>query len=66
MKKITYKFTNVVVNAIPVVFVSDPVNSSIDSGVSDIVVETNNIIDFSVNWNLEIFQVSILLPQTLN
>ena len=32
---------------------------------SDIVVEANNVIDFCVNWNLEVFQGSILLPQAL-
>ena len=37
----------------------EPFKSIIDSGMNDIVVEANNVIDFCVNWNLEVFSFSI-------
>ena len=43
---ISYILSNIFVNADPVVFVTNAINGSIDTSVSSIMVETDDIIDF--------------------
>ena len=52
MWKEAYKVSDVVVNPTPVILVSDSIDGSVDSGMSDIVIESNNSIYFRVKWYL--------------
>ena len=45
--RMAYKVSNVVVNSTPVVFVSDSVYGSVDTGMSDIVIESNHSVYFT-------------------
>ena len=57
-----YKVSNVVVNSTPVVFVSD----SVDSGISDIVIESNYSFYFTGKWYLQVFDTAVFLAETLD
>ena len=62
-----YKVSNVVVNSTPVVFVSDSVFGSVDSGMSDILVESNYSVYLTGKWYLqEVFDTAIFLAETLD
>ena len=61
---ISYILSNIFVNADPVVFVTNAINGSIDTRVSSVMVETDDMIDFGFKWNLKVFHDSIL-PHTL-
>ena len=60
------EFSNVVVNSSPVLFVSDSVYCSVDSGMSDIVMESNYSVYFTGKWYLQVFDTSVFLAETLN
>ena len=53
-----------VVDSTPIIFVSDSVDS-VDSGMSSIVIESNNCIYFSNKWYLEVFETADFLAETL-
>ena len=61
-----YKVSNVVVNSTPVVFFSDSVYGSVDSGMSDIVIELNYSVYFTGKWNLQVFDTAFFLAETLD
>ena len=61
-----YKVSNVVVNSTPVVFVSDSVYGSVDSGMSDIVIESNYSVYFTAKWHLQVFDIAVFLAETLD
>ena len=61
-----YKVSNVVVNSTPVVFVSNSVYGSVDSGMSDIVIEFNYSVYFTGKWNLQVFDNAVFLAETLD
>ena len=61
-----YKVSNVVVNSIPVVLVSDSVYGSVDSGMSDIVIESNYSVYFTGKWYLQVFDTTVFLAETLD
>ena len=61
-----YKVSNVVVNSTPVVFVSDSVYGSVDSGMSDIVVESNYSVYLTGKWYLQVFDTAVFLAETLD
>ena len=65
MWRVAYKVSDVVVDSTPVIFVSDSVNGSVDSGMSDIVVEPNYSIYFSVKWYLQVFDTAVFPAETL-
>ena len=64
--RIAYKVSNVVLNSTPVVFVSDSVYCSVDSGMSDIVIESNYSVYFTGKWNLQAFDTAVFLAETLD
>ena len=61
-----YKVSNVVVNSTPVVFVSDSVYGSVDSGMSDIVIKSNYSVYFTGKWNVQVSDTAIFLAETLD
>ena len=61
-----YKVSNVVVNSTPAVFVSDSVYGSVDSGMSDIVIESNYSFYSTVKWYLQVFDTAVFLAETLD
>ena len=61
-----YKVSIVVVNSTPVVFVSDFVYGSVDSGMSDIVIESNYSVCFTGKWYLQVFDTAVFLAETLD
>ena len=65
MWKEAYKVSDVVVNSTPVILVSDSIDGSVDSGMSDIVIESNNSIYFRVKWYLQVFDTAVFLAETL-
>ena len=65
MWKEAYKVSDVVVNSTPVILVSDSIDGSIDSGMSDIVIESNNSIYFRVKRYLQVFDPNVFLAETL-
>ena len=64
--KMAYKVSDVVVNSIPVIFVSDSVNGSVYSGMSNIMVETNNCINFTGKRYPQVFDTAVYLAKTLD
>ena len=65
MWRVAYKVSDVVVDSTPVIFVSDSVDGSVDSGMSDIVIESNYSIHFSVKWYLQVFDTAVFPAETL-
>ena len=61
-----YKVSNACVNPTPVIFVSDSVDGSVDSGMSDIMVESDYCVNFSRKWYLQVFHTAVFLAETLN
>ena len=57
--RVAYKLSGVVVDSTPVIFVSDSLDSSVDSRMSDIVIESNSSIYFSGKWYLQVFYALI-------
>ena len=62
----TYKVSKVVVNSTPVVFVSDSVYGSVDSGMSDIVIESNYSGYFTGKRYLQVFNTTVFLTETVD
>ena len=50
----------------PVIFVSDSVDGSVDSGMSDIMVESDYCVNFSRKWYLQVFDTAVFLAEALN
>ena len=65
MWRVAYKVSDVVVDSTPVIFVSDSVDGSVDSGMSDIVIESNYSIYFSDKWYLQVFDIAVFSAETL-
>ena len=65
MWRVAYKVSDVVVDSTPVIFVSDSVDGSVDSGMSDIVIESNYSIYFSDKWYLQVFDTAVFPAETL-
>ena len=61
-----YKVSNAVVNPTPVIIISDFVDGSVDSGMSDIMVESDYCVNFSRKWYLQVFDTAVFLAETLN
>ena len=59
MWRVAYKVSDVVVDSTPAIFVSDSVDGSVDSGMSDIMIESNYSIHFSVKWYLQVFDTAV-------
>ena len=64
--RMAYKVSNVVVNSTPVVFVSDSEYGSVDSGMSDIVIESNYSVYLTGKWYLQVFDTAVFLAETLD
>ena len=65
MLRVTYKVSDVFVDSTSFIFVPDSVDGSIDSVMSDIVIESNYSIYFSDKWYLWVFDTAIFLAETL-
>ena len=63
MSTVAYKVSNAVVNPIPVIFVSDSVDGSVDLGMSDIMVESDYCVNFSRKWYLQVFYTAVFLAK---
>ena len=61
-----YKVSNVVVNSTPAVFVSNSVYGSVDSGMSDIVMESNYSVYFTSEWYIQVFDTIDFLAETID
>ena len=60
-----YRISYVIVNSTPVILVSDSIDGSVDSGMSDIVIESNHSIYFRVKWYLQVFDTTVFLAEIL-
>ena len=61
-----YKVSNAVVNPTAVISVSDSADGSVDSEMSDIMVESDYCVNFSRKWYLQVFDTAVFLAETLN
>ena len=65
MWRVAYKVSDVVIDSTPVIFVSNSVDGSVDSRMSDIVIESNYFIYFSDKWYLQLFDTAVFLLKLL-